>query len=397
MGYLIVSTFSFGGLFAFLTSGSLVYIDIYGVKVENFGYFFMLNIAIMAAFTVLNGKIVGKAGAERMLQFGLAMQTAAGFWLLIVAVFDLGFWPMALGIAWFIGMNSTIGANAAALILEHFGRIAGTANSVLGTPFRWRCGHWLHTCFSAGHQRHSNVGNNDCLYYYCSSWLLAINLSKLTEMTRLTIKDIARLSGVGKSTVSRVLNQDPKVSDKTRAKVGKIIAEQGFLPSNSARAMRGQGNRVIGIIVSRLTSSAENQVLSAMLPLLYAAHCEPIIVESRFDEKLVQDHLTLFRQKAVDGVILFSFSSIEQLDLSSWKQKLVVIARNHPGLTSIYYDDHSAVQQLMQTLLQKVTKLSPISVLMTMTPPPDFCVITLIYHSAANINCQYLRCRRSQF
>ncbi|KGQ64303.1 trehalose operon repressor TreR [Gallibacterium anatis] len=172
-------------------------------------------------------------------------------------------------------------------------------------------------------------------------------------MTRLTIKDIARLSGVGKSTVSRVLNQDPKVSDKTRAKVEKIIAEQGFLPSNSARAMRGQGNRVIGIIVSRLTSSAENQVLSAMLPLLYAAHCEPIIVESRFDEKLVQDHLTLFRQKAVDGVILFSFSSIEQLDLSSWKQKLVVIARNHPRLTSIYYDDHSAVQQLMQTLLQK--------------------------------------------
>ena len=85
-------------------------------------------------------------------------------------------------------------------------------------------------------------------------------------MTRLTIKDIARLSGVGKSTVSRVLNQDPKVSDKTRAKVEKIIAEQGFLPSNSARAMRGQGNRVIGISGSRLTSSAENQVLSAMLP-----------------------------------------------------------------------------------------------------------------------------------
>ncbi|MEH8026584.1 Bcr/CflA family multidrug efflux MFS transporter [Gallibacterium anatis] len=133
LGYLIVSTFSFGGLFAFLTSGSLVYIDIYGVKVENFGYFFMLNITIMAAFTVLNGKIVGKVGAERMLQFGLAMQAAAGLWLLIVAVFDLGFWPMALGIAWFIGMNSTIGANAAALILEHFGRIAGTANSVLGT------------------------------------------------------------------------------------------------------------------------------------------------------------------------------------------------------------------------------------------------------------------------
>lgn len=133
VGYLIVSTFSFAGLFAFLTSGSLVYIDIYGVKVQNFGYFFMMNIAVMALFTVINGKIVGKVGAERMLQFGLGMQAAAGLWLLVVAIFDLGFWPMALGISWFIGMNSTIGANASALILEKFPRTAGTANSVLGT------------------------------------------------------------------------------------------------------------------------------------------------------------------------------------------------------------------------------------------------------------------------
>lgn len=133
MGYLIVSTFSFAGLFAFLTSGSLVYIDIYGVKVQNFGYFFMMNIAVMALFTMINGKIVSKVGAEKMLQFGLGMQASAGLWLLIVAVFDLGFWPMALGIAWFIGMNSTIGANATALILEKFPRTAGTANSVLGT------------------------------------------------------------------------------------------------------------------------------------------------------------------------------------------------------------------------------------------------------------------------
>lgn len=113
-------------------------------------------------------------------------------------------------------------------------------------------------------------------------------------MTKLTIKDIARLSAVGKSTVSRVLNNDPNVSDNTREHVQKIIAQYGFQPSKSARAMRGVSDRVIGIIVTRLSSTAENQALSSILPLLYAQQCEPIIVESQFKPQLVDEHLAFF-------------------------------------------------------------------------------------------------------
>ncbi|NBI13760.1 LacI family DNA-binding transcriptional regulator [[Haemophilus] felis] len=71
-------------------------------------------------------------------------------------------------------------------------------------------------------------------------------------MKKLTINDIAKLSGVGKSTVSRVLNNDPKVSATTREKVRKIIHSLDFQPSKSARAMRGIKHRTIGIIVTRL-------------------------------------------------------------------------------------------------------------------------------------------------
>ena len=53
---------------------------------------------------------------------------------------------------------------------------------------------------------------------------------------RLTIKDIARLSGVGKSTVSRVLNNEGSVSPQTRERVEAVIRQQGFTPSKSARA-----------------------------------------------------------------------------------------------------------------------------------------------------------------
>ncbi|WP_154218977.1 LacI family DNA-binding transcriptional regulator, partial [Vibrio parahaemolyticus] len=46
---------------------------------------------------------------------------------------------------------------------------------------------------------------------------------------KLTILDIAKLAGVGKSTVSRVLTNDPKVKPQTRKKVEQIIRESGYV------------------------------------------------------------------------------------------------------------------------------------------------------------------------
>ncbi|AAU36999.1 MULTISPECIES: Bcr/CflA family multidrug efflux MFS transporter [Basfia] len=133
LGYMFSSGLGFGGLFAFLTAGSIVYIGLYGVPVDQFGYFFMLNIGVMTLGSVINGRVVHRVGAERMLQIGLTVQLIAGIWLLIVACFDLGFWPMALGIAVFVGQNSLISSNAMASILEKFPTMAGTANSVAGS------------------------------------------------------------------------------------------------------------------------------------------------------------------------------------------------------------------------------------------------------------------------
>lgn len=172
-------------------------------------------------------------------------------------------------------------------------------------------------------------------------------------MTKLTIKDIARLSGVGKSTVSRVLNNDSKVSEATRQRVQHVIAQYGFQPSKSARAMRGVTDRVIGIIVTRLSLTAENQVLSSILPLLYGQQCEPIIVESQFKPELVKEHLAFFQKRGVDGLILFAFSELDERDLEGWQHNMVVIARNYTTFSSIYYDDTKAVRLLMSHLYEQ--------------------------------------------
>jgi LacI family trehalose operon transcriptional repressor len=163
----------------------------------------------------------------------------------------------------------------------------------------------------------------------------------------LTIKDIARLSGVGKSTVSRVLNNDQKVKPETREKVLEIIKEYRFVPSKSARAMRGYQHKVVGIIVSRLDSYAENQAVRAMLPIFYQNGIDPIILESQFDTRLVNEHLQMLASRQTDGIIMFSFSGLDITLFKRWREKTVMLAQPIADYSSVCYDDSNAVTQLL--------------------------------------------------
>ena len=69
----------------------------------------------------------------------------------------------------------------------------------------------------------------------------------------ITIRDIARLAGVSKATVSRVLNQKPDVDPITRERIVRIMEEQAFLPSITASRLAGGRSRMIGVLIPSLT------------------------------------------------------------------------------------------------------------------------------------------------
>lgn len=68
-----------------------------------------------------------------------------------------------------------------------------------------------------------------------------------------TIDDIARLAGVSKTTVSRVLNHKPDVDPATRQRVLRIVEEQGYVPSITASGLAGGRSRLIGVLVPSFT------------------------------------------------------------------------------------------------------------------------------------------------
>ncbi|MCY9843158.1 Bcr/CflA family multidrug efflux MFS transporter [Vibrio caribbeanicus] len=133
MGLILCSAFSFSGMFAFLTAGSFVYIDVYGVKPYHFGYFFGFNIVAMMVMTSLNGRLVKKVGSHFMLRLGLAIQFLAGVGLFVSLLIGPEFWQLVLFIALYISTLSTIGSNASGLLLSHYPKIAGTASSLSGS------------------------------------------------------------------------------------------------------------------------------------------------------------------------------------------------------------------------------------------------------------------------
>ena len=63
-----------------------------------------------------------------------------------------------------------------------------------------------------------------------------------------TINDVARLAGVSKKTVSRVINESPFVKQKTRDAIKKVIAELGFTPDPQARALARRKSFLIGLV-----------------------------------------------------------------------------------------------------------------------------------------------------
>jgi LacI family transcriptional regulator len=70
----------------------------------------------------------------------------------------------------------------------------------------------------------------------------------------LTLKEIAELAGVSRSTASRVLNDHPGVRPEVRERVSQVIREQGFQPDAAARSLASRRTGIIGA-----AQSAEDQ------------------------------------------------------------------------------------------------------------------------------------------
>ena len=119
----------------------------------------------------------------------------------------------------------------------------------------------------------------------------------------MTIKDIAKLSGVGVSTVSRVLNDRPDVSEESRRRVLEVIAEHNYLPNNSARSLVRTKSDTVGLVVRGVQNPFYTDIIRAIEHKLDLAGYTMVMRQIASGDDEVKCGAVMEREKRLQGLI----------------------------------------------------------------------------------------------
>ena len=122
-------------------------------------------------------------------------------------------------------------------------------------------------------------------------------------MEELTIKDVARICGVGVSTVSRAINNHPDINPETKQKVMEIIREQGYIPNNSARNLKRTDARSIAVLVKGMTNPVFSNMIKVIEAEIKRKKYAMVLNHVNHNEDEVDVALELVKEKRVRGII----------------------------------------------------------------------------------------------
>ncbi|HEX8402805.1 MAG TPA: LacI family DNA-binding transcriptional regulator [Allosphingosinicella sp.] len=120
-----------------------------------------------------------------------------------------------------------------------------------------------------------------------------------------TINDVARLSGVSKKTVSRVINRSPLLNDDTRKRVLEVISEIGYVPNPQARGLAMRTNFLIGLIHDNPNAQMVLNVQQGILEALQGSEYEMIVRPvDRGSAAMLDDVRRFLERQRLYGVII---------------------------------------------------------------------------------------------
>lgn len=120
---------------------------------------------------------------------------------------------------------------------------------------------------------------------------------------RVTIADVARLAGVSKATVSRVLNGRPDVDRATQARIEEIMAETGYVPSSRAVDLARGRTRTIGVLAPTLRTAWMPELLQGVADVVEPSGYGLLLHSAAGGGPALERFAASVRGHAVDGVL----------------------------------------------------------------------------------------------
>ena len=159
---------------------------------------------------------------------------------------------------------------------------------------------------------------------------------------KLTINDIAKMSGVAKSTVSRYLNGG-SVRASTGQKIKKIIEEYNYEPNVFAR-LNAKESRIIGLMVPGFNSVTTPRLVEVIVDYLKKNDYTPLIMHTGNEIEEEIRSIERLKNMNVDGIMALATGSTEEYEAVVKRLEIPVLflGQKFPGEKSVVNDDYNA-------------------------------------------------------
>lgn len=147
----------------------------------------------------------------------------------------------------------------------------------------------------------------------------------------MNIGDIARLAGVGVSTVSRVINNHPDVKESTRERIWEIIKQNNYIPNNSARILKQNNTKNIGVLVKGVFNPFFSQMINIIGNIIDKSGYTMILEQNDYNfYQDVENLMGFIKEKKLQGVICLggNFINIKEDSFSDIETPIVLTSVN---------------------------------------------------------------------
>lgn len=178
----------------------------------------------------------------------------------------------------------------------------------------------------------------------------------------ITIKDVAKLAKVAPSTVSRVIANNPRISERTKKKVREAMHELGYHPNFIARSLASQSTQAIGLVMPSSTDIVFQNpffptVLRGLSEGAHEKHYALYMTTGKTDSEILDGVIQMVQGGRVDGVVLL-YSKIEDKVLMYLQERgipFVVIGKpfkHVEEITHVDNDNFRATKEVTEYLIQ---------------------------------------------
>lgn len=181
----------------------------------------------------------------------------------------------------------------------------------------------------------------------------------MTSRTRPpSLKDVAREAGVSYQTVSRVINNGPRVSTATRDRVLAVIAELGYRRNDAARALVTSRSRAIGVIADASPRYGPVSTLAAVeTSARDAGYTTLVVTMGNPGPDVVADTFQEFGERGVEGVVVIAprVPMAQVAQETSADIPVVMLApgqASQPGITVFYEDQELGARLAVRHLVR---------------------------------------------